>query len=168
MNEVAENVMPPVDGILGGRLCVGGGTCARGQRGACRELPALSEEVGWAGSPVGGAVSPCSRQDALLSQAGVQVVYAPSGWPSSWQRTGSPAGALSLGGWTCPEVYECFRQQADQQLLEHTKGTLGAQTADLEHPTLGGGVFAVTPAPRLSPGLHGASSVWKPVRDCRA
>lgn len=79
-----------------------------------------------------------------------------------------PPDALILGGWTYPEVHECFRQQADQRLLEHTKGTLRAQTADLEHPTLGGGVSTMTPAPRLSPGLHGASSVWKPVRDCRA
>ena len=46
MNEAAENVTPACGRDPRGRLCVGGGTCARGQRGACRELPALSEEVG--------------------------------------------------------------------------------------------------------------------------
>ena len=33
---------------------------------------------------------PAPHQDALLSQAGVHAVYVPSGWPGSWQRTGSP------------------------------------------------------------------------------
>ena len=93
MNEAAENVMPPVDGRdPQGRLCVGSGICTRGQRGTCRGLPEPSEEEGWAGSPVCVWVlcPPAPHQDALLSQAGVHAVYVPSGWPGSWQRTGSP------------------------------------------------------------------------------
>lgn len=45
--------------------------------------------MGWE-SCVGALCPPVPRQDALLSQAGVHAVYAPSGWPGSWQRTGSP------------------------------------------------------------------------------
>ena len=150
MNEAAENVMPSADGRdPRGRLCVGGGTCSGGQSGTCRELPEPSEEERWAGNPVWGRCVPLFPARMLCSARQGSMA-----WLLAENRV--PTGALSLGSWTCPEVYECFRQQAEQRFLELMKGTLQAQTADLEHPTPGGGVSAVTPASSLSPGLHGA------------
>ena len=121
--------------------------------------------MGWESCVCVGAVSPCSPPgcSAQPGRGPCGVCALRMAWLLAENRV--PTGALNLGGWTCPEVYECFRQQAEQLLLELTKGTLQAQTADLEHPTLAGGV---TPAPGLSPGLHGALSVWKPVRARRA
>lgn len=96
MNEAAENVMPPVASFPSSGKAV----CRKWDlhpwpEGTCRGLPEPSEEEGWAGSPAGGGVvgalcPSAPRQDALLSQAGVQAVYVPSGWPGSWQRTGCP------------------------------------------------------------------------------